>query len=93
MAGANSLDLNIEEIYDLIVNRGMTYLQVSEHLKLTYHHERGFSERNIRKFCADNCIRKAGKTFVPNDVLEATVSSAVDQVSLAFKSIILHCWL
>ena len=55
-----------------------TYLYIAEKLQKTYGHLRGFSERNVRKYCADNDIRSG--EFVSDDRLEFEVEKAVHEV-------------
>ena len=57
--------------------KGLTYEQISSVLRSRSNNQRGFSARSIRRFCNENNI---GNQTVPDDILSAQVSAAVQKV-------------
>ena len=56
MASLQTL-VDVEEIRGMI-QRGLSHLQISGHLKELYPDQRGISERSVRKYCKRNRITK-----------------------------------
>lgn len=69
------LEENLDVIKDY-VQKNYTYKQISELLQTTFPDvRRGFSERNIRLFCARNQIKK-----LDGDEVDAIVQESVSEV-------------
>ena len=64
------------EVIAGLVQRGWTYEAISEHLKTAYPEvQRGFSARNIRRFCSEHDVKK-----LRGSELDEVVEEAVTEV-------------
>ena len=69
-----------EEVKEL-VQKGKTYVQISDILKSKNSNERGISPRSVRTFCCANRIDK--KNLFGKDALDLMVEREVSQVCKA----------
>jgi len=72
--------LDPDYIWECVETHQMTLPALSEHLSLSYPGEKGFSVRNLKRFCADHDIHRI-RPFTPAE-RDEVVKQGVEEVSV-----------
>lgn len=65
------------EIILELAKQGLSSSEISARISVESGGGRGFSARNVRKYCADNCVNLRG---LPEEHLELEVAKAIAEV-------------